>query len=171
MDLMAISIPPDDSGQPDIELSKAFLEMIDKAVMKDFIVKDISDEDKKNDFYQSLKFTLTFNQIKILYEKKVITHMFILPKIQFLFGFKPKEGLCLLVNKKVHKHVLCDGPLADLNDKCFLINSLQFLLVQSDAFKVWSYVPACPCDQSCANTPKALELRTKLYIEKDDDEK
>nr|MDO8113912.1 hypothetical protein [Candidatus Sigynarchaeota archaeon] len=65
---MAISIPPDDSNQPEMELSKAFMEMIDKAVMKDFIVKDITDEDKKNDFYQSLKFTLTFNQIKILYE-------------------------------------------------------------------------------------------------------
>lgn len=167
---MAVSIS-DDNGQSEPELSKSFVEMIDKAVTNDFIVKEITDDDRKNDFYQSLKFTLTFNQIKVLYERKVLTALFILPKVQYLFGFKPKEGLCLLVNKKVHKHVLCDGPLAELNEKCFLINSLQFLLVQSDAFKVWSYVPACSCDKACANTPKALELRTKLYIEKDADEK
>jgi hypothetical protein len=167
---MTMAFNPDDNNMSEPELSRSFVELIDKAVTNDFIVKEISEEDKQNDFYKSLKFTLTFNQIKILYERKVITHLFILPKIQYVFGFKPKEGLCLLVNKKVHKHVLCDGPLADLNDKCFLVNNLQFLLVQSDAFKVWSYVPACPCDKTCANTPKALELRTKLYLEKDDGE-
>jgi hypothetical protein len=167
---MTMALNGDENGQPEVELSKSFIELIDKAVTNDFIVKEITEEDKANDFYKSMKFTLTFNQIKILYERKVITHLFILPKVQYLFGFRPKEGLCLLVNKKVHKHVLCDGPLADLNDKCFLVNNIQYLLVQSDSFKVWSYVPACPCDHACANTPKALELRTKLYLEKDADE-
>lgn len=155
---------------PGMELSRSFVEMIDKAVSKDFIVKDITDEDRENDFFRSLSFTLTFNQIKILYEKKVITHNYILPRVQYLFGFRPKEGLCLLVNKKVHKTILCEGPLQDLNEKCFLINGLQFLLVQSDAFKVWSYIPVCPCEEPCPNTPKTLELRTRLYVEKDEGE-
>ncbi len=152
------------------QLPKEFVDLLDKAVANDFIVKEISEDDKKNDFYKSMKFTLNFNQIKIIYERKVITTQFILPRVQYLFGFHPKEGLCLLVNKKVHKKILCDGPLAELNEKCFLINSLQFLLVQSDAFKVWSYIPVCPCPETCANTPLALELRTRLYIEKDEDE-
>jgi hypothetical protein len=171
---MTMANPPPtepDQKSEEPELSTAFVDLIDKAVANDFAVKEISDEDRSNDFYKSMKFTLTFNQIKILYERKVISFNFILPKVQYLFGFRPKEGLCLLVNKKVHKHVLCDGPLADLNDKCFLINGLQFLLVQSDAFKVWSYIPTCPCEEKCPNTPKALELRTRLYVEKDDDEK
>ena len=159
-----------DGNLPGMELSRNFITMIDKAVAKDFIVKEISEEDQGNDFYKSLKFTLTFNQIKILYERKVITHNYILPRIQYLFCFRPKEGLCLLVNKKVHKTILCDGPLQELNDKCFLINSLQFLLVQSDSFKVWSYVPVCPCEEACPNTPQTLELRTRLYVEKDEEE-
>ena len=151
-------------------LSPGFIELIDKAVSKDFIVKDVTDEDRENDFYKSLKFTLNFTGIKILYERKVITHNFILPKVQYLFGFKPREGLCLMVNKKVHKEVVCDGPLAALNEQCIMVNSLMFLLVQSDFFKVWSYIPVCPCEEECVNTPLALELRTRLYVEKDDDE-
>jgi hypothetical protein len=51
-----------------------------------------------------------------------------------------------------------------------MVNSLMFLLVQSDFFKVWSYIPVCPCEEECVNTPLALELRTRLYVEKDDDE-
>lgn len=150
-------------------LTKDFVDLIDKAVGEDFIVKPINDEDRGNDFYKSMRFTLTFNQIEILYERKVITHNFILPKVQYLFGFKPQEGLCLLVNKKVHKDILCTGPLADLNDKCMLINGLMFLLVQSDAFKVWSYIPSCPCDLPCEIDGKAIELRTRLWVERDDE--
>jgi hypothetical protein len=163
---MTLNVGSEHSQAP---LSPDFVELIDKAVAKDFIVKEITSDDKNNDFYKSMKFTLDFNKIKILYERKVITHNFILPKIQYIFGFRPKEGLCLLVNKKVHKHILCDGPLADLNDRCLLINGLQFLLVQSDSFKVWSYIPACPCERKCDLDELALELRTRLWVEKDED--
>ncbi|MHA1371648.1 MAG: hypothetical protein ACTSRA_18260 [Promethearchaeota archaeon] len=168
---MLIEVSSDvESSNPAEEISPDFIALIDKAVSMDFIVKPISEEDRENDFYKSLRFTLTFNGIKILYERKVITHNFILPKVQYLFGFRPKEGLCLLVNKKVHKDILCTGPLADLNDKCLLINGLMFILVQSDAFKVWSYIPPCPCEQPCELDGKAIELRTRLYVEKDEDE-
>ncbi|MHA1791949.1 MAG: hypothetical protein ACTSVI_04840 [Promethearchaeota archaeon] len=156
-----------DADGPKSTLSEDFIDLIDKAVSSDFIVKEINDEDRENDFYKSLKFTLTFNKIEVLYERKVITHNFILPKIQYLFGFRPNDGLCLLVNKKVHKEVLCNGPLADLNSRCMLINGLQFLLVQSDAFKVWSYIPSCPCEIPCELDNLALELRTRLYVEDD----
>ncbi|MHA1680404.1 MAG: hypothetical protein ACTSUE_05310 [Promethearchaeota archaeon] len=158
-----------ESNQYEVELSDEFIKLINKAVEMDFIVKEINDEDRLNDFYKSMKFTLTFNQIQVLYERKVITTNFILPRVQYIFGFRPKEGLCLLVNKKAHKSVLCDGPLADLNDKCMLINGLQFLLVQSDSFKVWSYIPGCPCERPCELDGKALELRTRLWVEKDDE--
>ncbi|MBD3186870.1 hypothetical protein GF325_08600 [Candidatus Bathyarchaeota archaeon] len=159
-----------DTMSAGMQLSEDFIALIDKAVAMDFIVKRVVDDDRKNDFYKSMNFTLKFNQILVLYERKVITTNFILPRVQYIFGFKPKEGLCLLVNKKVHKHVLCDGPLADLNDKCMLINGLQFLLVQSDSFKVWSYIPPCPCERPCELDGKAIELRTRLWVEQDEDD-
>lgn len=159
-----------DTMSAGMQLTEDFIALIDKAVAMDFIVKRVADDDRQNDFYKSMNFTLKFNQIQVLYERKVITTNFILPRVQYIFGFKPKEGLCLLVNKKVHKHVLCDGPLADLNDKCMLINGLQFLLVQSDSFKVWSYIPPCPCERPCELDGKAIELRTRLWVEQDEDD-
>jgi len=135
-------------------LPKAFIDLIDKVVATDFAVEEITDEDSANDFYEGMNFTLDFTQIKILYERKVFSTSTVLPKVQYLFGFRPKEGLCLLVYKKVHKHVLCDGPQADLNGKCFLINGFQFLLCQSDAFKVWGYIPPCPAWRSARACPR-----------------
>ena len=84
-------------------ISKDLENLIDKAVSSDFIIYEIKDEDKLNDSYKALEFTLSFNNINIEYVKKVESQKFpVIPKFQYLFGFFPKEGLCIYVNKKEH---------------------------------------------------------------------
>ncbi len=144
-------------------ISKDLENLIDKAVSSDFIIYEIKDEDKLNDSYKALEFTLSFNNINIEYVKKVESQKFpVIPKFQYLFGFFPKEGLCIYVNKKEHKIALCDGPLEEINKSCSLIHSLMYLLVPCEKFEVYSYLPAC-CEINCVNSPKQHNLRLNLY--------
>jgi hypothetical protein len=148
--------------------SSMFIDLVDKAVSVDFSILPITDEDRKNDRYINTKSALMEGwAISVIYERKVLTSIKFLPRVQYLFGFKPQEGLCLLVNKKIHKQIVCGGKLAELNENCFLVNHLQFLLAQEDTYRYWAYVPPCPCKTPCSLTPKALALRTTLYIEED----
>lgn len=147
-----------------MQLPKTLVEMIDHAVRRDFEIHAITPQDQENDSYKAIKFTLEFNGIEILYCRRVISHNApIVPREQYIFGFRPKEGLCLLTSKQEHKRVLCDGPLVE---DCLLINSLAYLLVQKDQFKVWSYIPGCvECDDlQCKNRSITVELRSKLYV-------
>jgi hypothetical protein len=140
--------------------------LIDKAVSRDFIIHNISFEDKQNDSYKALEFTLTFNNITIAYKRKVESEKYpVIPRYQYLFGFYPREGLCVFVNKKEHKIALCDGPLKEISSTCSLIHSLMYLLIPADKFEVFSYLPAC-CELNCPNSPKQFNLRINLF-EKD----
>ncbi|MHA1689971.1 MAG: hypothetical protein ACTSUN_11685 [Promethearchaeota archaeon] len=144
-------------------LNKELENLIDKAVSRDFIIYEISEKDKITDSYKALQFTLTFNNIAIEYQRKVESERFpVIPQFQFLFGFYPRDGLCLFVNKQEHKKALCDGPLEQINKSCVLIHSLMYLLVPSDRFEVYSYLPAC-CELNCPNSPKQYNLRIKLF--------
>ena len=147
-------------------ISKELEALIDKAVSMDFFIHHISEEDKKNDSYKALEFTLSFNRIGIEYLRKVESEKHpVIPRFQYLFGFYPREGLCLYVNKKEHKKALCDGPLEDISNTCSLIHSLMYLIIPRDKFEVYSYLPAC-CELNCQNSPKQYELRINLF-EKD----
>ncbi|TFG07071.1 MAG: hypothetical protein EU539_06005 [Promethearchaeota archaeon] len=140
--------------------------LIDKAVSRDFIIHQISDEDRQNDSYKALEFTLSFNNIAIEYERKVESSKYpVIPRYQYLFGFYPREGLCLYVNKQEHKLALCDGPLEDIASSCSLVHSLIYLIVPVDRFEVYSYLPAC-CELNCSNSPKQFNLRINLFNDK-----
>jgi hypothetical protein len=144
-------------------ISKELHELIDRAVSRDFIIHEISNEDRENDSYKALEFTLAFNKIAIKYQRKVESSKYpVIPRYQFLFGFEPRDGLCLYVNKQEHKKALCDGPLEDISKSCSLIHSLMYLLVPADKFEVYSYLPAC-CELNCPNSPKQYNLRINLY--------
>ncbi|MFX1337463.1 MAG: hypothetical protein ACFFDK_02510 [Promethearchaeota archaeon] len=147
-------------------ISKDLEGLIDKAVSRDFIIHNISQEDKKNNSYKALEFTLSFNKIKIEYLRKVESEKYpVIPRFQYLFGFYPREGLCLYVNKEEHKKALCDGPLEEISSSCSLIHSLMYLIIPADKFEVYSYLPAC-CELNCSNSPKQFNLRINLF-EKD----
>lgn len=140
--------------------------LIDKAVSRDFFIHNISEEDKKNDSYKALEFTLSFNKIDIEYKKRVESEKHpVIPQFQYLFGFYPREGLCLFVNKDEHKKALCDGPLEEISSSCYLVHSLIYLIIPADRFEVYSYLPAC-CELNCQNSPKQYDLRINLF-EKD----
>jgi len=125
-------------------ISKDLEGLIDKAVSRDFFIHDISEEDKKNDSYKALEFTLSFNKIDVEYVRKVESSKYpVIPQFQYLFGFYPREGLCLFVNKNEHKIALCDGPLEEISRSCYLIHSLMYLIIPVDKFEVYSYLPAC----------------------------
>ncbi|MFO8019644.1 MAG: hypothetical protein R6U96_13540 [Promethearchaeia archaeon] len=144
-------------------ISQELENLIDQAVSRDFIIHPITEKDKKNDSYKAISFTLSFNNINIEYARKVESEKYpVIPRYQYLFGFYPKDGLCLYVNKKEHKKVLCDGPLEKISNSCSLINSLIYLLVPLDSFKVYSYLPAC-CEINCPNSPKQFNLRLDLF--------
>ncbi|MBN1216905.1 MAG: hypothetical protein JXA99_15875 [Candidatus Lokiarchaeota archaeon] len=143
--------------------------LIDQAVARDFKIHKITNEDKKNDSYKALEFTLSFNNIEIKYKRKVESEKYpIVPRFQYLFGFYPKEGLCLFVKKKEHKLALCEGPLEEINKTCSLIHSLMYLLVPADRFEVYSYLPGC-CEINCPNSPNQYKLRINLYTAKDEE--
>ena len=144
-------------------ISKYLEGLIDKAISKDFIIHELSKEDKESDIFKSIIFTLTFSNIKIEYQKKVESVNYpIIPRYQFLFGFYPRDGLCLFVKKKEHKKALCDGPLEEISKTCSLVHSLIYLLVPTDKFEVYSYMPAC-CEVNCDNSPKQYALRIDLF--------
>ncbi len=144
-------------------IHKELESLINKAVSRDFILHDISAEDKNNDSFKALEFTLSFNNITVEYQKKVETKKYpVIPQFQYLFGFYPKEGLCLFVNKQEHKKFMCDGPLEQINKSCSSIHSLMYLLVPSNRFEVYSYLPAC-CELNCPNSPKQYDLRIALF--------
>ncbi|MBD3349875.1 MAG: hypothetical protein GF364_00135 [Candidatus Lokiarchaeota archaeon] len=140
---------------------------IDKAVSIDFEVKKLSSEDLTNENYKSLKFSLEFSGITILYERKVLSNKApVIPDIQYLFGFEPVDGLCIFAKNKVHKEVLCDGKLFQvLRNSNSFVHSLQYLLVESDEFNVWSYLPLIAELKDDSNTASTLELRTKLFMD------
>ena len=164
---MFIARNTDENGINLEEITKELADRIDKAVSNDFMVLPLTDQDKNNKFYIALKGALEAAfQTKPLYERKVISTYVILPKVQFLLGFKPRDGMCLIMNKPMHKIVACSEDLAILNDHCFLVNKLQFLLQEVDNDKTWCYIPKCPCDQACELTEKAKELRIKLWTGK-----
>jgi hypothetical protein len=144
-------------------ISKDLEGLIDKAVSRDFIIHHLSEKDKKNDSYKALEFTLTFNKIEIEYIKKVESKKYpVIPRYQYLFGFYPREGLCLYVNKEEHKKALCDGPLEEISSSCSLIHSLMYLIIPTGKFEVYSYLPAC-CELNCKNSPKQYALRINLF--------
>ena len=146
-------------------ISKELELLIDKAVSQDFTIHKISEQDEEIDSFKALKFSLSFNNITIEYQRKVESSKYPkLPRFQFLFGFLPKEGICLYVNKPMHKTALCDGPLEEINSKCLLIHSLIYLLIPEDKFEVYSYLPSC-CEANCSNSPKQYNLRINLYTE------
>ncbi len=144
-------------------ISKYLEGLIDKAVSKDFIIHELSKEDKVSDIFKAIIFTLSFSNIKIEYQKKVESINYpIIPQYQFLLGFYPRDGLCLFVKKKEHKKALCEGPLEEISKTCSLVHSLIYLLVPSNKFEVYSYMPAC-CEVNCDNSPKQYALRIDLF--------
>ena len=144
-------------------ISQNLVKLIDKAVSRDFIIHPVSEGDRDTDSYKALVFTLAFNNVNIEYERKVETINYpVIPQFQYLFGFNPKEGLCLFVNKKEHKVALCEGPLEDISNKCSLVLSLIYLLIPVNRFEVYTYLPAC-CELNCANSPKQYDLRISLF--------
>lgn len=143
-----------------------FLEkMIDNAVSFDFRVEKISNEDLDNEMYQLMKQSLEFSNISIIYERRVLSAQYpVIPKIQYLFGFRPVDGLCLLTSNKKHKEVLCDGELFEIirNSPSF-IHSIMYLLIEQNKFQVWSYLPSDRNINEIEMGYQSLRLRRKLF--------
>ena len=116
--------------------------------------------------YKAIKFSFNASQIDVLYERKVISsdkESFVVPYEQFVFGFKPSEGLCIFTQKKSHKNMLCDGPIRELAKNCILTQSLQYVLVPLNEFRVWSFIPICCGQDTCPLKTRPLNLRRDLF--------
>lgn len=131
----------------------------------DFKVLKLTDGDRYNENYDSIKYSLEFSGVTILYERKVLSDKFpVIPRVQFLFGFSPVEGLCIFAKNKFHKEVLCDGKLFEMvQQSTNLIHSIQYLLIEPENFNVWSYLPMAPNDENASDLSVGLELRRKLF--------
>ena len=143
-----------------------FLEkMIDESVSFDFKIERISIEDQDNEMYQLMKKSLEFSNISVMYERRVISDQYpVIPKIQYLFGFKPVDGLCLLTANKKHKEVLCDGELFEIiRNSTSFIHSIMYLLVEQKKFQVWSYLPSDRNITEIEMGKQSLQLRRKLF--------
>ncbi len=150
----------------DDNLPKSLESMVDNAIKQDFTeIMPITADDRKNDMYKAMRFALDCAHVKILFERKCITigKEPVIPKIQFMFGFKPMDGLCIFTQKKAHKTVLCDNAARDFAKGCFLTQSLQYILVESEAFRVWRYIPVCCSNDTCALKKRPLEIRANLF--------
>ena len=142
--------------------------MIDEAIIQDFIeARKITDEDRKNDMYKAIMFSLNAAQIEVVYERKVISqdqNSIVIPHEQFLLGFHPTGGLCIFSQKAEHKAMLCDGPIRELAQACPLTQSLQYILVPLYKFRVWSYIPVCcNTNDTCPYKARPLEYRRELF--------
>ena len=142
--------------------------MIDEAVKQDFVdVLHLSDEDLENDMYKAILHSLNSARVELLYERKVIskdTNSLVIPHEQFLFGFRPTDGLCIFTQKDAHKEMLCDGPVRELAKECPLTQSLQYILVPLNDFRVWSYIPVCCSqDDSCPLKTRPFSYRRDLF--------
>lgn len=143
--------------------------MIDEAIAQDFEeVRKLTEEDRINDMYKAIMFSFNAAHVEVLYERKVIsadTHSIVIPHEQFLFGFRPTDGLCIFSQKSQHKAMLCDGPIRELATACPLTQSLQYVLIPLDTFNVWSYIPVC-CSSldTCAGKTRPLNLRKDLFM-------
>jgi len=147
------------------EIPKFLERMIDDAVSVDFTVEPLKDLDLQNEMYKLMKYSLEFSNVDILYERKVISNLApVIPKIQYLFGFRPVDGLCILTKNKKHKEVLCDGELFEIiRTSTSLIHSLMYLLVEQTQFNVWSYLPLDKDNPDLNDEKQNLELRRKLF--------
>ncbi|MHA1775319.1 MAG: hypothetical protein ACTSWC_01010 [Promethearchaeota archaeon] len=142
--------------------------MIDEAIEQDFVeVLPITEEDRLNDMYKAIMFSFNSAYVEILYERKVISKdqlSLVIPHEQFLFGFKPTDGLCIFSNKEAHKEMLCDGPVRELARQCPLTQSLQYILVPLNDFQVWSYIPICCSNKdTCPLKTRPLAYRRDLF--------
>ncbi len=150
------------------QLPASLEKMIDEAISRDFLqVLPITDNDRKNDMYKAIKFSFDAARVELLYQRKVISidqQSLVIPHEQFLFGFHPTDGFCVFTQKKQHKIMLCDGPVRELAKQCPLTQSLQYVLVPLNAFKVWSYIPVCcQADDTCPVKSRPLILRRNLF--------
>ncbi|TFH28475.1 MAG: hypothetical protein E4G98_05345 [Promethearchaeota archaeon] len=151
------------------ETIPSYLEdMIDEAVRQDFVdVFQLSKEDLQHDMYKAIKFSLNAARVELLYERRVIskdTLSLVIPHEQFLFGFRPTDGLCIFSQKDAHKEMLCDGPVRELATECPLTQSLQYILVPLNDFQVWSYIPVCCSgDESCPLKTRPFDYRRDLF--------
>ena len=115
--------------------------------------------------YKAIKFAFMQSHTPILYERKVLSDKApVIPAVQFLFGYPPNEsGFCIYTDKQAHKQMLCDSPIRELSKSCFLTQSLQYILVEADNFRVWSYSPVCCSDETCPVKTRDLEMRKSLF--------
>ena len=160
----------DPSGGIDSEVLPAYLEStIDEAVVQDFTeVIKLTREDRETRGYKSLRIMFEMHRIPVLYERLVISDQApVIPEKQFLFGFRPTEGLCIFTKKKAHKVMLCDGPIRELAKQCVLTQSLQYILVEPDKLEMWSYIPVCCSNESCALKTRPFGMRRDLFEEED----
>ncbi len=149
------------------QIPKYLEDLIDDSVKQDFLeVLPLTPEDRKHEMYKAIKFSFEAGQIDILYERKVLSsdkESRVIPAEQFLFGFRPSEGLCIFTQKKQHKEMLCDGPIRELAKHCVLTQSLQYTLVPLNEFRVWSYIPICCNEGTCPLKTRPLDLRRDLF--------
>ncbi|WP_457557673.1 hypothetical protein [Candidatus Harpocratesius sp.] len=143
-------------------------QMIDEAIEQDFVeVRTISDEDRNNEMYKAMMFSFDSAHVEVLYERKVVSEdklSLVIPHEQFLFGFRPTDGLCIFSNKESHKEMLCDGPVRELARQCPLTQSLQYILVPLNNFQVWSYIPVCcSSEDSCPLKTRPFNYRRDLF--------
>lgn len=150
------------------DLPKSIIEMIDTAVSNDFKIENLTEDDYNNEIYKMMKDSLEFSNIHILYERKVISNIHrapIIPEVQYLFGFTPVDGLCILAKNKQHKEVLCNGQLFSIiRESTCLIHSIMYLLVNKKKFEVWSYLPMeTDSGFNTCHSDTGIKLRTKLF--------
>ncbi|MHA1820357.1 MAG: hypothetical protein ACTSU2_15085 [Promethearchaeota archaeon] len=151
----------------DLDFLPAFIEeSIEKAVNIDFKVKTLEREDLKNPNLNALLESLEMSRIKVLYKRKVISRYHsdpIVPKVQYLVGFRPADGLCLYTENKIHKEILCDGMLSELSkNSANPVHALYYLLMEAEVFRIWCYVPYVEEDGSMQEN-LGLEMRIKLF--------
>ncbi len=147
-------------------------EMIDDAISEDFLTQSLTPTDYESEIYKFMELSLEFSDANIIYCKKVISkqHSYpIIPNIQYLFCFKPIDGICLLAKDKKHKEILCNGDLFNISRfSTSPIHSLMYLLIssshESDEFNIWSYVPVDKNNEDTSEKGNvSLQLRRKLF--------
>ncbi len=139
-------------------------QLIDDSIKDDFSdVRRLSEADKTNQNYKDFMFFLKSYRVTPIYERMVHSNLSpVIPESQYLIGFKPVNGLCMLATKPQHKKILCDEWLVKVASLCSLVHSLQYILVEKDEFRIWGYVPK-KCSDTCPIDEKDGYIRNFLF--------
>lgn len=139
--------------------------VINECIRRDFCgILPLTAEDEQRETYKALKFTLYYNHCPIIFKKiGIIKINEGIGESVYLIAFRRTEQTDLLIRNPVHRNV--GGNFRGFPEpNCIAYMNIQFILMEFEEFRVWSYMPVCGIQhEHCPYQARSFELRRHLF--------